>query len=233
MGQALVRLANEDSDLQLAGQIDAGDDIDPLLVQADAIIEFSHHSVTVPLLEKAKKAKVPIVIGTTGHTAEEKAAIQAAGLDLPIVFAPNYSVGVNVLFHLVQKTAQILGPHYDQEVFEMHHRMKLDAPSGTARRLGEILAETKGRDYDEIVLNGRSGEPGKRTKHEVGMHAFRGGDVVGDHTVFFAGIGERLELTHRASNRDTFAAGALRAAKWLKNQGDGVFTMQDVLGLRD
>ncbi|PTY01491.1 4-hydroxy-tetrahydrodipicolinate reductase [Verrucomicrobia bacterium LW23] len=233
MGQALVRLTHEDSDLQLAGEIDAGDDIEPLLAQADTIVEFAHHSVTVPLLEKAVKAKKPVVIGTTGHTAEERAAIHAAGVHLPIVYAPNYSVGVNVLFHLVQKTAQILGPHFDQEVFEMHHRLKVDAPSGTARRLGEILAEVKGRDYDELIQNGRSGEPGKRTKHEIGMHAFRGGDVVGDHTVFFAGIGERIELTHRASSRDTFASGALRAAKWLATQGDGVFTMQDVLNLRD
>ncbi|HSI83185.1 MAG: 4-hydroxy-tetrahydrodipicolinate reductase [Candidatus Methylacidiphilales bacterium] len=233
MGQALIRLIEADPETQLAGGIDAGDDIDSILPEADAIIEFSHHSVTVPLLEKAKKFKVPVVIGTTGHSAEEKAAIQAAGLDLPIVFAPNYSVGVNVLFHIVKKTAQILGPHFDQEIFEMHHRLKVDAPSGTARRLGEILAEVKGRDYDDVIVNGRVGEPGKRTKHEVGMHAFRGGDVVGDHTVFFAAMGERLELTHRASSRDTFAGGAIRAAKWLKNQGDGVFTMQDVLGLND
>lgn len=233
MGQALVSLAKPESGYTLVQGIDAGDDIAPHIPETDAIIEFSHHSVTVPLAKQAAAQKKALVIGTTGHSEADKAAISEISRTIPIVFAPNFSVGVNLLFFLTRKAAQILGTDYDQEVVEMHHRLKLDAPSGTARRLGEILAEVQDAPYDELIRNGRVGEVGKRTKREIGMHALRGGDVVGDHTVHFATMGERVELTHRASSRDTFASGALRAAAWAVKQPAGLYTMQDVLGLKD
>lgn len=233
MGQTLVKLAQPEAGYTLVKEIDMGDDIAPHLAAADAVIEFSHHSVTATLASLVAAQRKALVIGTTGHSDAEKAAIAGAAKSIPIVFAPNFSVGVNILFYLTRKAAQILGPDYDQEVVEMHHRLKIDAPSGTARRLGEILAEVQKGAYDELIRNGRAGEPGKRTKSEIGMHALRGGDVVGDHTVHFAGIGERIELTHRASSRETFAAGALRAAAWAVGKPAGLYTMQDVLGLRD
>ncbi|MEM1059789.1 MAG: 4-hydroxy-tetrahydrodipicolinate reductase [Verrucomicrobiota bacterium] len=233
MGVTLCRLAQEDADLELAGTADQGDDLAAAVESADAVIEFAHHSATVPTLESALELKKPLVIGTTGHTPDELAAIRQASEKLPVVFAPNYSVGVNTLFWLTRKAAQILGPSFDREVVEMHHKMKVDAPSGTAKRLGEILAEAQGSDYEEVIRHGRSGETGARTAEEIGMHALRGGDVVGDHTVYYAGTGERVELTHRATSRETFAAGALRAAVWIIPQPTGLYSMQDVLGLGD
>jgi 4-hydroxy-tetrahydrodipicolinate reductase len=172
------------------------------------------------------------VIGTTGHTDLQIAAIRHAANTIPIVYAPNYSVGVNTLFWLTRKAAEILGRSFDLEVVEMHHRMKKDAPSGTARRLAEILAEVRELSYNDDVHHGRHGIVGERAESEIGMHAIRGGDVVGDHTVMFASAGERLELTHRASSRETFARGALRAARWLRTREPGLYDMQDVLGLK-
>jgi 4-hydroxy-tetrahydrodipicolinate reductase len=151
---------------------------------------------------------------------------------IPIVFAPNFSVGVNTLFWLTRKAAEILGPDFDLEVVEMHHRLKKDSPSGTARRLAEILADVRQLEYSKDVMHGREGMVGERTNVEIGMHAIRGGDVVGDHTVIFANVGERVELTHKASSRDTFAKGALRAARWAQSQKPGLYDMQDVLGLK-
>ncbi len=158
--------------------------------------------------------------------------VEACATRIPIVFAPNFSVGVNTLFWLTQRACEILGPDFDLEVVEMHHRHKKDAPSGTARRLAEILAETRELDYATDVRHGREGMIGARTPTEIGMHSLRGGDVVGDHTVSFANDGDRLELTHRASSRDTFANGALRAAAWVVGQPAWLYDMQDVLGLR-
>lgn len=232
MGQALIKLAQPEAGYTLVRGIDVGDNIATDLPATDAIIEFSHNSVTVPLAQQVAAQGKAFVIGTTGHSEADKATIKELSKTIPIVFAPNFSIGVNLLFFLTRKTAEILGPEYDQEVVEMHHRLKLDAPSGTARRLGEILAEVQDAPYDELIRNGRVGEVGKRTKREIGMHALRGGDVVGDHTVHFATIGERVELTHRASSRDTFASGALRAAAWATKQSPGLYDMQDVLGLR-
>ena len=151
---------------------------------------------------------------------------------IPIVFAPNFSVGVNTLFWLTRKAAEILGPDFDLEVVEMHHRLKKDSPSGTARRLAEILTEVRGLDYAKDVLHGREGLIGQRTNTEIGMHAIRGGDVVGDHTVIYSNVGERVELTHKASSRDTFAKGALRASAWVLDQKPALYDMEDVLGLR-
>ncbi|HEY0257177.1 MAG TPA: 4-hydroxy-tetrahydrodipicolinate reductase, partial [Candidatus Methylacidiphilales bacterium] len=165
-------------------------------------------------------------------TAEARQAIASAARVVPVVFAPNFSIGVNLLFYLTQIAAEVLGENYDEEIVEMHHRQKLDAPSGTARRLAEILAKASGGTYEELALHGRHGDVGARPKRVIGMHALRGGDVVGDHTVHFSTVGERLELTHRASSRDTFASGALRAAQWACGQKPGLYSMQDVLGLK-
>jgi len=233
MGQTLCRLAEENPELELAGTADQGDDIAAAIKSSDAAIEFAHHSATASAIEASLEQMKPLVIGTTGHSAEELAQIKAAAEKLPVVFAPNYSVGVNTLFWLVRRAAHILGPSFDREIVEMHHKMKVDAPSGTAKRLGEILSEVQGSEYDDVMRHGRVGETGARTQQEIGMHALRGGDVVGDHTVYFAGTGERVELTHRATSRETFAAGALRAAEWSISQPAGLYSMQDVLGLSD
>jgi 4-hydroxy-tetrahydrodipicolinate reductase len=232
MGEALIRLAGLDPNLELAASIDKGDNLAEGIDRCDAIIEFAHHSLTPEVARLASSAGKALVIGTTGHTDAERAAIAAAAEQVPVVFAPNFSIGVNLLFYLTQIAAKALGDNYDQEVVEMHHRQKLDAPSGTARRLAEILAEASGGTYDDLTLHGRHGDVGARPKRVIGMHALRGGDVVGDHTVHFSTIGERLELTHRASSRDTFASGALRAAVWARAQKPGLYSMQDVLGLR-
>lgn len=231
MGRALVACAAEDADLQVSAEIDAGDDFAAALAGCDAVIDFTHAPATAGVAEACAAAGKTLVIGTTGHTDADRARIDAAAKKVPVVFAPNYSVGVNTLFWLTRKAAQILGPDFDLEVVEMHHRLKKDSPSGTARRLAEILAEERGLSYDRDVRHGREGMPGERTKTEIGMHAIRGGDVVGDHTVIFANTGERVELTHKASSRDTFAKGALRAAKWAIGQPAGLYDMQDVLGL--
>lgn len=232
MGQALIRVA-PDAGCEVVGTVDQGDDILARIDYTDAIIDFSHHAVSGPLAATAALHKKSLVIGTTGHSADESEQIKAAASSIPIVWAPNFSVGVNTLFYITRKVAQILGKDFDQEVVEMHHRLKIDAPSGTAKRLGEILAEVKGKPYSEVIRDGRVGETGKRTSDEIGMHALRGGDVVGDHTVYFAALGERIELTHRATSRDTFALGAHRAAAWATSQKPGLYSMQDVLGLKD
>lgn len=233
MGLTLLRCVEEDPSLALAGTIDAGESLDEIAA-CDAVIDFSHAEATSRVLEKCVELGKILVIGTTGHNNELRDRIAAASVTIPVIFSPNYSVGVNTLFWLTRKAAEILGPDYDAEVIEIHHRLKKDAPSGTARRLVEVLDEVKGLDYDRDTRHGRVGMPGERTRSEVGVHAVRGGDVVGDHTVLLAAPGERIELIHRASSRETFARGALRAALWArdtrKNQ-PGLYDMQDVLGL--
>jgi 4-hydroxy-tetrahydrodipicolinate reductase len=232
MGEALLRLAAADPALELIGGVDRDDDLQTIVDRCDVLIEFAHHSTTTELAELAAARGKALVIGTTGHTSEERTKIAGFAKRLPIIFAPNFSVGVNLLFYLTKLAAETLGGSFDEEVIEMHHHHKLDAPSGTARRLGEILAEAAGGNYEELVRHGRAGDVGARTKKEIGMHALRGGDVVGDHTVVFAAAGERMELTHKASSRDTFASGALRAAAWVQTQKPGLYSMQDVLGFR-
>ena len=231
MGQALVHCAASIPDLSVTAQVDTGDDFGSALQHCDAVIDFSHHATLDDVLVQCVQAKRTLVIGTTGHTNAQVAAIHEAGKAIPIVFAPNYSVGVNTLFWLTRKATEILGPSFDLEVVEMHHRMKKDSPSGTAKRLAEILAEVRSLSYDSDTRHGRFGIVGERPADEIGMHAVRGGDVVGDHTVIFAALGERVELTHKASSRDTFALGALRASLWAHGREPGVFDMQDVLGL--
>jgi len=232
MGQALIRCAAEDPELQVTAEVDTGDDFSAALAQCDAVIDFSATHITPQVAQACADAGKVLVIGTTGHELPEREQINQAAKAIPLVFSPNYSVGVNTLFWLTRKAAKILGPGFDLEVVEMHHRLKKDSPSGTARHLAEILAEVRKLDYAEAARHGRAGIVGERTTDEIGVHAIRGGDVVGDHTVIYAAPGERLELTHKASSRDTFARGALRAAKWASTQPPGLYDMQDVLGLK-
>ena len=232
MGQALIRCAAEDPELQVTATVDADDNFPAALAQCDAVIDFSATHITGPVAKACAEAGKVLVIGTTGHELAEREQINKAAQNIPLVFSPNYSVGVNTLFWLTRKAAEILGPDFDLEVVEMHHRLKKDSPSGTARQLAEILAEVRQLDYAESARHGRAGIVGERTSNEIGVHAIRGGDVVGDHTVIYAAPGERLELTHKASSRDTFARGALRAAQWAAKQPAGLYDMQDVLGLK-
>jgi len=231
MGQAVIEAAGS-AGVKVASAVDLGDSLDAALATGATVIDFTAHGFTNTLLDGCLTHGNRIVMGTTGHTDAELARIRQAAQTLPIVFAPNFSVGVNALFWLTAKATAILGPEFDLEVVEMHHRHKTDSPSGTARRLAEILAEASGLSYDRDCRHGRFGDTGARTKTEIGMHALRGGDVVGDHTVIYATAGERVELTHKASSRLTFASGAVRAAIWLAGKSPGLYDMQDVLGLR-
>jgi 4-hydroxy-tetrahydrodipicolinate reductase len=230
MGQAISAAAPQ-AEVEIMAGLDIGDDIAPHIGECDAVIDFSHPNSSSELSRACREAKKPAVIGTTGHSKEERAAIDALARSVPVVLAPNFSVGVNTLFWLARKAAEMLGDDFDLEISEMHHRLKKDAPSGTAKRLAEILCEVRGLDYGENVRHGREGLVGERPAKEIGMHSIRGGDVVGDHTVTFAGAGERLELTHKAASRETFALGALRAAKWIAGKPPGLYSMEDVLGL--
>jgi 4-hydroxy-tetrahydrodipicolinate reductase len=232
MGHAVIAAAAAMPEVEVVAQVDVGDDFSSALPGVESVIDFSHQSTIEPVLARCVQTKVPLVIGTTGHTDVQIAGIRHASGQVPIVYAPNFSVGVNTLFWLTRKAAEILGPSFDLEVVEMHHRLKKDAPSGTAKRLGEILAEVRAVSYKDDVRHGREGMVGERTSGEIGMHALRGGDVVGDHTVIFAENGERVELTHKASSRDTFAHGAIRAALWVRDKPPGLYDMQDVLGLK-
>ena len=231
MGQAIVALARDDAAVTVAAQVDAGDNFLAGLALCDAVIDFSHHSLSHTIAQACANTGKTLVLGTTGQTDGQIATIRDAARSVPIVFAPNFSVGVNTLFWLTRKAAEILGPEFDLEVVEMHHRLKKDAPSGTAKRLAEILAEVRHLQYNTDVRHGRVGIVGERTPVEIGMHAIRGGDVVGDHTVIYAAAGERVELTHKASSREILARGAVRAAKWGAAQAAGLYDMQDVLGL--
>ncbi|MEA3187917.1 MAG: 4-hydroxy-tetrahydrodipicolinate reductase [Chthoniobacter sp.] len=232
MGQTIITCAKEDPELSVSAEIDEGDDFAAAIIGCDAVIDFTHHTVVESALNACVAHGKILIIGTTGHSDPEIAKITTASASIPIVFAPNFSVGVNTLFWLTKKAAEVLGPEFDLEIVEMHHRLKKDAPSGTAKKLAEILAEARSLQYKDDVRHGRAGIVGERTNAEIGMHAVRGGDVVGDHTVIFAGAGERVELTHKASSRETFARGALRAAKWARAQSPGLYDMQDVLGLK-
>ena len=230
MGQMLIACAEHIEGLEVVGEVDEGDDLATAIVDCDAVIDFSFHEVTANAAALCAKHKKALVIGTTGHTDEEKESVLEHKETIPIVWASNYSTGVNTLFWLTRKAAEILGPDFDLEVVEMHHRHKVDAPSGTAATLGEILLEVRNQQKD-VLRHGREGIVGARTDEEIGMHSLRGGDVVGDHTVIYSGAGERLELTHKAASRETFANGALRAAQWIAGKEPGLYSMQDVLGL--
>ncbi len=207
-------------------------DLSALLGQFDVLIDFTHPSVTLKNLEVCRQAGKAMVIGTTGFTLEEKQRLEAAAREIPIVFAANYSVGVNLCLKLLDTAARVLGDEVDIEIIEAHHRHKVDAPSGTALRMGEVVASALGRDLQQVAVYGREGQTGARARETIGFATVRAGDVVGDHTVLFAADGERVEITHKASSRMTFARGAVRAALWLGRQKAGLFDMQDVLGLR-
>lgn len=253
MGYALLEGVFADADLTLHAAIDragsaqigrdageqfgrasgviVGHDIAAALAGADVLVDFTRPEASMQYLAACREAGVKLVIGTTGFSAEQKAEIEAAANDIAIVFAPNMSVGVTLLINLVQSAAKVLAEGYDIEIIEAHHRHKVDAPSGTALRLGEAAASALGRNLAECAVYGREGVTGERAASTIGFATVRGGDVVGDHTVLFAGTGERVELTHKASSRATFALGALRAAKFLAHKKSGLYDMRDVLGL--
>jgi len=254
MGQALLEGIFADDELQLHGAIDRADsprighdageqfgrvtgvkitaDVASALADADVLVDFTRPEASMEYLAICEKTGVKLVLGTTGFSVEQKQQIAAAAQKLAVVFAPNMSVGVTLLINLVQAAAKVLADGYDVEIIEAHHRHKVDAPSGTALRLGEAAASVLGRDLQTCAVYGREGVTGERDANTIGFATVRGGDVVGDHTVLFAGIGERVELTHKASSRATFALGALRAAKYLADRQTGLFDMQDVLGLK-
>jgi len=232
MGQAICSIAN-DHGCEITHPVDLGDEPAESITNCDLVIDFSLRDATRPLAELAGEHGKPMVIGTTGHDTDDREAIEKIASRIPMVWAGNFSTGVNLLFYLTQQASRVLDTQseFDPEVIEMHHRLKKDAPSGTADRLLEILKDSR-KLSDKDVSHGRSGMVGERKDDEIGSHALRGGDVVGEHTVMFAGMGERIELTHRATDRTIFAAGALKAAKWVANREPGLYSMQDVLGLQ-
>jgi 4-hydroxy-tetrahydrodipicolinate reductase len=212
--------------------VKVSDDVAAALKNADCLIDFTRPEGTLGHLEICRRLGVHAVIGTTGFSAEQKKLIEAAAQEIPVVFAPNMAVGVNVVFKLLDLAARILNEGYDIEVIEAHHRHKIDAPSGTALRMGEVVANALGRDLSECAVYGREGHTGERPAQQIGFATVRGGDIVGDHTVLFAGTGERVEITHKAASRMPYALGSLRAARFLRGRKNGLFDMQDVLGLR-
>jgi 4-hydroxy-tetrahydrodipicolinate reductase len=256
MGGHILRLLEQSPDLALVGAVErpgwngprdagvaaglpalgvqVGEDLAAVLEASpvDVVIDFTSHEASARNAAAAASRGVAIVIGSTGFDAAGKARIREQATRIPVVLSPNMSVGVNVMFALVAQAAKVLGDAYDVEIVEMHHGKKKDAPSGTAVRLAEVAAEALGRDPGRDVVYARHGMIGERTPHEIGVMTLRGGDVVGEHTVFFAGQGERLEVTHRATSRDQFARGAVRAARWVKGRTPGLYDMHDVLGLR-
>ena len=254
MGRSLVEAVLKTDDLKLGGAFDVAgsarigrdagdaigrscgvpvvDDFDAAIAASDCLIDFTRPEGTLRHLGACTKHGKAAVIGTTGFSAADKAIIHAASKRIPIVFAPNMAVGVNVTFKLAELAAQILGDDYDVEIIEAHHRHKVDAPSGTAVRLGEVVAGALGRNLEDVARHGREGITGERDAKTIGFHAVRGGDIVGEHTVLFAGEGERVEITVRSSSRMTYAVGALRAARFLEDKHSGLYDMWDVLGLR-
>ena len=209
----------------------AVDDIELVADQFDVLIDFTSPELTMQNVETCRRLGKKIVIGTTGLSDDQKAQLDAAAKDIGIVFAPNMSVGVNLTFKLLELAAKVLGDDVDIEIVEAHHRHKKDAPSGTALRMGEVVADTLGRDLKECAVYGREGMTGERERKTIGFETIRAGDIVGEHTVMFAGLGERVEITHKASSRMTFAKGAVRASSWLAAHDKGLFDMQDVLDL--
>lgn len=206
--------------------------VDDVLHRGDVLIDFTAPEASLRHVELAVQQGKALVLGTTGLDAAQVAVLEKAARKIPIVYAPNMSVGVNLLFKVLADVAAVLGDSYDVEIVEAHHRFKKDAPSGTAKKMAQVIAETLRRDLDTVAVPGRSGLVGERTVEEIGIFAVRGGDIVGDHTVTFAGLGERIEITHRAHSRDTFARGAVRAAKWVVGRVPGLYDMMDVLGLK-
>ena len=227
-------LGSDAGDLAGIGKLDVavGADLAAVTDDFDVLIDFTRPEPTLANLEICRQAGRRMVIGTTGFSDEQKTQIAAAAQDVAIVLAPNMSVGVNLCLKLLDTAARVLGDDVDIEIIEAHHRHKVDAPSGTALRMGEVVADVLGRDLKACAVYGREGHTGERDRKTIGFETIRAGDIVGDHTVLFAGTGERVEITHKASSRMTFANGAVRAASWLIDKESGLFDMQDVLGLR-
>ena len=230
MGKMLCALA-EGTELEVVSRVDVAEGYDKVWSDdVEGVIDFSYHTGVPAFVTKAAEAGIPYVIGTTGLTPDEQAAVDAAAKRIPVVQSGNYSLGVNLLLELVRKAATVLGPEYDVEVTEMHHRHKKDAPSGTALMLARAAAQGRGVTLDDTAVYGRKGDIGERPVGEIAIHALRGGSVVGDHTVMFAGDLERVEITHKAQDRAAFAAGALKALAWAKGRQPGLYNMRDVLG---
>jgi 4-hydroxy-tetrahydrodipicolinate reductase len=230
MGRALIEMAAGQSATVVATK-DIGDSLTEGFSEAHVAIDFSHHSATAPLAKACANKGIPLVIGTTGHSDEAQQHILTCCDFIPIVWAGNYSIGVTLLNHLTELAAKVLGDAYQPEIMEIHHRHKKDAPSGTALDLAKAVRNAE--DFRSATFKeGRSGETGPRPTKEIGLHALRGGEVIGDHTVFFLGEDDRIELTHRAANRTIFASGAYRAAHWATRQAPGLYSMRDVLGLQ-
>lgn len=251
MGQRLVALTAEDSQLHLVAALESerhpqlGTDVGELAglgfldvpltstladLRPAVVVDFSLPTATIGLLEMCRKANVPLVIGTTGHGDDDQAAIDQASKSIPILIAPNMSLGVNLLFALAAQVAQRLGDDYDVEIIEAHHRFKKDAPSGTALGIAKAICQATDKNPDKVIQHGRSGQ-GVRQPGQIGMHALRLGDEVGRHTVCFGGLGEELQISHKANTRDVFVRGALNAAKWIAGREPGRYSMKDVLGL--
>lgn len=246
MGQVLIEAVLSDRELQLVAALDAagsaalgraagpvkiGADLGALAA-ADVLVDFTRPEGTLAHLEACVGRGKAMVIGTTGFSEAQKARIAQGAKRIPVVLSPNFAIGVNVVFRLAQTAAKALGDAYDVEIVEAHHRHKVDAPSGTALMLGELVAQALERDLAQVAIHGREGDTGERPAKAIGFHSIRGGDIVGEHTVIFAGAGERVEVSVRSQSRMTYAAGALRAAKWLQGRGPGLYDMFDVLGLK-
>lgn len=230
MGRMLCALA-EANGHEVVSKVDVAEGYEKTWKDGpEGVIDFSWHAAVPASVARAADQGIPYVIGTTGLTAEEQKAVDAAAGKIPVVQSGNYSLGVNLLLELVRKAAATLGPEYDIEVTEMHHRHKKDAPSGTALMLAKSAAAGRGVDFDENAIYGRKGDVGERPVGEIAVHALRGGSVVGDHTVMFAGDVERVEITHKAQSREAFAAGAVKALEWAKGAKSGLYTMRNVLG---
>jgi 4-hydroxy-tetrahydrodipicolinate reductase len=232
MGRMLIDAINQSSDTVLAGQLDIGADIASELAGADYLIDFTRPEGTLAHLEVCRRLGVKMVIGTTGFSDADRQLIEAASQHIAIVMAPNMSVGVNVTLKLLAMAAKAMSTGYDIEIIEAHHRHKVDAPSGTALKMGEVIADALGRDLKDCAVYAREGVTGERDPSSIGFATIRGGDIVGDHTVLFAGTGERIEITHKSSSRETYAQGSLRAVRYLASHQQGLFDMFDVLGLK-
>lgn len=232
-GAAIVRPGHPWTGADSPAGLPVETDLNAVLTDLHGVIDFTLPENSLATVDVCRRHGKPLVIGTTGFTAEQRRTLEQAAETIPIVLAPNTSVGVNLCLNLLETAARVLGDSVDVEIIETHHRHKIDAPSGTALRMGEVLADALGRDLDQCAVHGRQGVTGERDRRSIGFSAIRAGDVVGEHTVLFAALGERIEITHKASSRMTFARGALRAMTWVMQHSRGLFDMQDVLGLRE
>lgn len=257
MGKQIIELVLNDPDMCLAGAVEhpdckvlgadaglnAGTRQTSVSITSDlrrsldkkrgVVIDFSSVESTMENIKRAIQYEVPIVIGTTGFDEAQRETILQSGQKIPVLFTPNMSIGMNVMFKMVEKATQVLKGDFDVEITELHHRHKVDAPSGTANRIAHVVCEAAGLEYPKALVHHREGKTGERSNTEVGMQVIRGGDVVGEHTVYFLGSGERIEIKHVATSRSTFALGAIRSAKWIKDQKPGIYDMSSVLGLKD